>query len=92
MDDSRIGCKSSTASDRNGFVTGVESTRHVGYIGQEFHEHRVPEAGVHYRLGRITDFDQQRCLLVLAPVNLQFIEITLYLFLDLYLKGNDYVN
>lgn len=87
--DPRIAGKSSTASDGDGFVTGVESTRHVDYIGQEFHEHRVPEAGVHYWFSRIADFDQQRCLLVLAPVNLQFVEITFYLFLDFYLKEND---
>lgn len=85
VDDPRIAGKSSTASDGDGSVTGVESTRRVDFIGQEFHEHRVPEAGVHYRFGRVANFDQQRCLLVLAPVNLQFVEIAIYLFLDLYL-------
>lgn len=84
--DPRIAGKSSTASDGDSSVTGVESTRHVVYIGQEFHEHRVPKAGVHYGFGRIADFDQQRCLLVFPTVNLQFVEVAIYFFLDLYLK------
>lgn len=55
--DSCIGGKSATTGDGNAFVTGVKSTGRIRDVGMELDEHLIPEAGVHYRFRRVTDFD-----------------------------------
>ena len=52
----RVGGEPATAGNGYASVTGVESSRCIRHVRLELDKHRVPEAGVHNRLRRITNF------------------------------------
>ena len=54
--DARVGGESAAAGNGYASVTGVESSRCIRHVRLELDEHRVPEAGVHNRFRRITNF------------------------------------
>lgn len=87
-----IGGEFTTASERYAPVAEVETVRCIRYIGDEFQEHLVPEAGVHHWAIRVTNFNQFQAVLVLAADDLKLVEETTLLLLGIDLRKRKYVN